>query len=74
MNSDWNEFVSVSIIFIIFFIVLNYLKLYAISYSDWENHTCNPLNMLISSIYSSEQQSLDMFNKCVNGVSMPASV
>jgi len=73
MNSDWNEFIGVIILFSIFYIILNYLKLYAISQLDWKDFKCNPLYMLTRSIYTSEKQSTNEFYSCVNAVSNPST-
>ena len=68
MNDDWNAFIGVAILLTLFYLLLSYLKLMAISQYDWKNFQCNPMYMLISSINQDENASVNQFRKCINSV------
>ena len=66
MSDDWNSFICVSILFTIMIIYCNYINNLSIVKHDWSNYKCNPLYMLINSVVSNSEDSIDNFKKCVN--------
>ena len=68
MNSDWNTFVAVILLFGLMLLLCNYMQSYSLVTKDWVNLKCNPLYMVISSIGSPNNESLQDFKNCVNNV------
>jgi hypothetical protein len=68
MDSDWNSFITVSILLALMIVLANYMQNAALVEKDWVNLKCNPLYMLISSLTQDNETSLANFKKCVNNV------
>jgi len=68
MDSDWNSFITVSILLALMIVLANYMQNAALVEKDWVNLKCNPLYMLISSLTQDNETSLSNFKKCVNNV------
>jgi len=68
MDSDWNSFITVSILLALMILLANYMQNAALVEKDWVNLKCNPLYMLISSLTQDNETSLSNFKKCVNNV------
>jgi hypothetical protein len=68
MNTDWNHFVAVIILFGLMYLLCNYMQNLALANKDWVNLKCNPLYMVITSISEQHDESLKNFKNCVNNV------
>jgi len=68
MNSDWNHFVVVILVFAFMYFLCNYMQNLALASKDWVNLKCNPLYMVISSMSQPNDEALHNFKNCVNNV------